>query len=66
MNSKERNEWNRAFAASWRALQNHGGLVLSSALLVAARDLRDRGMRPGPVAAGLYWGTRDRQEAGRG
>lgn len=59
MNSRERNQWNRAFAACWNALQRDGRLPLHNELARAARKLRDEGKNPESVARGLYYGTRD-------
>lgn len=61
--SKERNKWNRDFAARWRWLQHRGKLPLSSGLAVAAREFRDAGQSPVSTADGLYMGTRDAQRA---
>lgn len=63
MNAMERRQWNTAFAARWRYLQQQGKLQLSSPLARAARDFRDQGQQPVTTADGLYWGTRDAQRA---
>lgn len=65
MSSIERKRWNEAFKATWTRLrlEHDSTIVLTPPVAAVARQLRDKGNRPGTTAAGLYFGMLDAKRA---